>query len=110
MPDNTVPLATAQEEITNWKNYCIAKSLSDRVKAINIPLNSLIPILEMQGVSGVRAYIGLAEDTTMAGMHLFIVGVDSDGADIVEVNGKSAIYDLSLPCPNTCDSNSPLNI
>lgn len=111
MPTNSVSLATAQADITNWKNYCIDKSLSNRVMAINIPRASLTPLLSMDTVVSIRAYIGLPNSSTMAGMHLFIVGVDSNGKDIIEDDDKqSLIMDFNAPCPLTCDLTSPLYI
>ncbi len=111
MSDNSVSLTTAQAQITKWKDYCEDKGLSNRVKAINIPLDSLTPLLDIEGVASIRAYIGLPNNTTMAGLHLFIVGVDSEGNDIITgEDEKSMIMDFNAPCPATCDVNSPLNI
>jgi hypothetical protein len=110
MSDNSVSLATAQAEITNWKDYCEDKGLNDRVKAHNIPLDSIVPLLSIEGITSIRAYMGLADKNTMAGMHLYFVAVDGEGNDIIEVDEKSVILELTTPCPATCDVNSPLNI
>lgn len=111
MPNNSVPLTTAQTDITNWKDYCINNELADRVKAINIPLDSLTPLLNLAEVVSIRAYFGLPNSSTMENMCLFIVGVDADGKDIIVDNdNNSLIMDFTSPCPKFCDTTSPLNI
>jgi pyrroloquinoline quinone (PQQ) biosynthesis protein C len=111
MPANAVTLAAAQAEITNWKTYCTNKSISDRVIAVKIPMESITPLLEIENISGIRTYIGLPDASKMAGMHVFVVAIDSNGNDIIEDGeGNSMIMDFNSPCPATCDVNSPLFI
>lgn len=57
----------------------------------------------------IRAYMGIKEDNA----HLYIVAVDKDGNDVIpqhKVNGKEVqyVYDLTAPCPRSCDEKSPL--
>ena len=110
MSNNSVSLTTAQTAITNWYDYCGDKSLMSCVRAINIPLDSITPLLGTAGVSGIRAYIGLPDNSTMAGMHLYLVAVDSGGNDVIENSStkQSMIMDFTTPCPSTCDTSSPL--
>lgn len=53
-----------------------------------------------------RAYMGIDETSA----HLYIVAVDDEGNDIIptDSHGHEFVYDLTTPCPNSCDTNSPL--
>jgi len=58
-------------------------------------------ILNQEGCMGIRMYYGLNSDDER---ELVLVGADANENDMT-----SLVADLSLPCPNTCDTNSPLN-
>jgi len=70
---------------------------------------------------GIRVYMGLKWDgaTTCENLisaidtmetHTYVVPTDIGGRDIFHlVNGDSFVFDLTAPCPKTCDESSPMN-
>lgn len=60
-------------------------------------------ILDQNGCLGMRMYYGT--DPQTGSPELVLVGVDSDGNDMT----AGIIADLSLPCPNDCSADNPLN-
>lgn len=96
---NTIPLKTAQKWCENWRT----KQL-DTVKAFLIPKEDIIELyneITKDGGQDVRGYLGIKEDGEYK---LMLVAVDEKGSDMVDLG----IYDLTKPCPNNCDLNSPL--
>ena len=121
---NTVSLETAQKWIAEWRNLESSYNKYHRLKAFNIPLIDLQEVIKEKGVENVRAYIGVAKfenhDTKPPEIlyeeKLLIVGVDADGKDMISVvkpgllgGDDDDIYDLTQPCPDLCDPESPLN-
>mgnify|MGYP000555725028 CR=1 FL=1 len=123
---NTVSLKTAQKWIAEWRDLESSYNKYHRLKAFNIPLIDLQEVIKEKGVANVRAYLGVAKfenhDTKPPEViyeeKLLIVGVDKNGKDMISVikapdglgDGEGDdIYDFTLPCPDTCDDESPLN-
>lgn len=62
--------------------------------------NKLNDILDQDGCVGLRIYYGTKiEGTTIEKPELIIVGVDSNGNDILD---EDLILDASMPCPPNC--------
>jgi hypothetical protein len=100
MPKNTITLTQAQAWATKWRS-----NPANKVKAHLIPEVDITQLLAEPGITNVRAYIGI-DDT---GMHkLMLVGVDANGKDMINDATGQYIYDFTMPCPTTCDENSPL--
>ena len=99
--DNSIPLETAQEWATKW----VESQPADAVKAHLIPMEDFTALSKEDGVVNIRAYIGIDGDGTNK---LMLVGVDANGKDMI--SNTDLIYDFTLPCPNTCDTDSPLFI
>jgi hypothetical protein len=59
-------------------------------------------ILNQENCVGIRAYYGIDGD---GNKQLVFVGADQDEKDLF----SGVILDKSVPCPNYCDSYSPLN-
>jgi len=89
-------------------------------RAFKIPASDLIGVLQPSGSINTilsectykyaRAYLGLDVNNTM---HLYFTPVEDDGSeagkDVILTNGSEKIvFDLTSPCPNTCDVSSPL--
>lgn len=122
---NTVSLATAKKWIAEWRDLESSYNKYNRLKAFNIPLVDLQQVVKEKGVESVRAYIGVAKfenkDTKPPEIiyeeKLLIVGVDKNNKDMITVFDPSElgdgegddIYDMTQPCPNLCDPDSPLN-
>lgn len=74
----------------------------------HIPMQDLIDVVdEIKGNAiAARAYVGIEEyDPTnnVYQMKLYFTGVDAAGNPILtNREGKSKIYDFTLPCPPTC--------
>lgn len=96
---NTIPLELAQEWAKNWRT-----KQPDNVKAFLIPREDIIElynnIIEKDG-QDVRGYLGIRDDGEYK---MMFVSVDSKGNDMIELG----IYDFTQPCPEYCDTTSPL--
>jgi|ERR1700743_3725219 len=88
------------DQATTWtKNFRAANPSS--TKAYFFGINKIKTILSQSGCVGIRSYNAI-DDTGKT--QLVWVGVTADGKDMY--NG--IILDRSYPCPNYCDSTSPL--
>jgi hypothetical protein len=74
------------------------------LEAFNMPLIDLEELLGEAGVADSRYYLGLKQ---LAGSgyeaKLMLVGVDSLGRDMINYDRGEYVYDLSSPCPPTCN-------
>lgn len=100
MAKNTITLATAQTWAAKWR-----ANPANTVKAHLIPEIDVTQLLTEVGVANLRAYIGVDENGVNK---LMIVGVDAEGNDMINDQKAQYIYDFTVPCPTTCDINSPL--
>ena len=99
MAQNTITLETAQEWASNWR-----KDQVDNLKAFLIPQEDILELYDTitkQGGKDVRGYLGIEDNGEYK---LMLVPVDSQGNDMINLG----IYDMTTPCPNKCDVNSPL--
>jgi hypothetical protein len=116
--ESTIPLNEARQMIINWR-ASRAYAETGSFNAFHIPkdeINDFFNKYKGEGV-GVRAYIGLSdnESATSQNLKLIFVATKLDpllgdqNKDIIEtINGESVVYDLSTPCPYSCDFESPL--
>lgn len=118
MPTNnylpkTISLTDAQSLIQNYKNFISANNIPNPVYAFIIVHADIIHALEVDGevtasFGRFRGYIGVDEPDGN-GWRLLVVPVDINGDDVIPYsNGQAIVYDFNLPCPATCDVNSPL--
>lgn len=82
-------------------------NLDDIVDALVIP-GDKESILGMFKYKKMRAYMGIEGLSA----HLYIVAIDEKGNDVIPEgeDGNRFVYDLTTPCPNSCDKSSPLYI
>lgn len=73
----------------------------NEIKARFFGKDILEKILNQDGCMGIRMYYALSEDSEP---QLVLVGADSDENDMLDI-----IADTSLPCPNACSADNPLN-
>ena len=122
---NTIPLDQAIKWTKEWRDLESDYNKNDqKIHAFNIPKIDLIEVLNEKGVESIRAYIGVKETTNknkekQFEEKLLIVGVDENGKDLLPSSslGKTlgaegnddGIFDFSRPCPDFCDTDSPLN-
>ncbi len=100
MSQNTITLTQAQEWARNW-----VSNPKNTVKAHLIPEVDVTQLLAEPGVANIRAYIGIDENGVNK---LMLVGVDAEGKDMINDAEGQYIYDFTMPCPSTCDVDSPL--
>lgn len=129
-----VPLDQAIVMTNNWRNYYgyITKTdPNNALKAFKIPLEDLKALVDMakadDNIDSVRAYLALSEDhvgntVNAQEIHILLVPVAKNpailppvpdpGIDILQASiaGKmvSTIMDFTTPCPELCDTHSPL--
>ncbi len=100
MAKNTIKLEQAQEWAASWRS-----NPNNTVKAFLIPNIDITQLLAEKGVQDVRAYVGIDDNNEQK---LMLVGVDSEGNDLIDEANGQFIYDFTQPCPKKCDINSPL--
>lgn len=128
----TIPVGEARNCTNNWQN-----TYKTAAKAFLIPINDLIDSLKEMNVitrntdgsiiindignAGVRIYMAMDSSKKVAkGEKVFIVATKKDSQGIhrdIITDEKNTIptamegtgiFDFSQPCPNTCDTDSPL--
>ncbi|MBB6499184.1 hypothetical protein [Pedobacter cryoconitis] len=130
--DPPISLEEAKDRAKRWSDllgelpYFSGRYAQYKPKALFIPLPDLLALIEHhkkhdKHLSGIRVYFGLTEDTTPIypdpptfRMRGSIVAVGMDQKDIITKTGEGAengigdIYDFTAPCPDLCDTASPL--
>jgi len=117
---NTISLKTAKKWAKRWRNKESSYNLHHECRAFNIPLVDLQEVIKEEGVTSVRAYIGVDkkvfEGEVVFEEKLMIVGVDNNGKDMISSSDgetldkeSNDIFDFTKACPSLCDNSSPLN-
>ena len=113
-PSPGIPESTAIDFTTNYRNYTsgIAPS-SDYIRAFNIPIEDIISLSQFRKSISVRAYLGMSVPGDVSSLNLVLVPVDENNKDILSTQApdgtdQCSIYDLTSPCPQNCDIDSPL--
>jgi hypothetical protein len=110
MKENTaISLSTAIKWVNAWRQK--ADISGEDFIASQIPMADATAIMAETKAVNIRGYNGYDEATQS--YKLILVGIDDKGNDIIptgnpETTEESGIYDLTLPCPNTCSVTSPL--
>lgn len=105
---------TAIDLTTNYRNYSSGISPTpDYIRAFNIPIEDITSLSQIETGTSVRAYLGLAVPGDITSLQLVLVPVDKNNKDILSIQApdgtaQSSIYDLTTPCPQNCDIDSPL--
>ena len=126
----TIPVKDAQVRVENFRHQFKASVPEDNIpRAVLIPIQDLMAIVEKYSsvdengditnkLSGVRAYFAVKEtDKALPNdITALIVPVDLAGNDLIKNtdtladadDDDSGIYDFTKPCPDLCDTKSPL--
>ncbi len=104
-------LSIAQDMCEDWRDKSESDkgSAIDGIKAFLIPHNAVAELIS-DNVHAIRVY--LAWDSTNSEVKLVVVGTEDDNGverDIIESDPNTKIYDFTLACPTTCDTQSALN-
>ncbi len=105
---NPVPVTTASAETANWRTYIDALTTTP-IHGVLIPRGDVLGALTVAATGGIRVYGALKVANDPTSFHLYVVGVDSNGNDIVTVGANSAVYDMTQPCPPYCGNSNTLN-
>jgi hypothetical protein len=109
----TVSVNDAITETANWRQI-LTPFMKDPIRGFFIPIADVKAIAEMHHVEGMRGYFCLKTPDDFSSISFVVVPVDDHNKDIIfthnELTGKEdpAIYDLTRPCPDFCDTTSPL--
>lgn len=117
---NSIGLDYAIQLTTNWRHF-LHKKMGESFRGFLIPFTDIQDILDAHkdnpDITGVRGYMGLADENDPSTVRFIMVPVDKDGKDIlkmkfVSIDGKeesvTTIYDFTQPCPAFCDKESRL--
>jgi hypothetical protein len=100
MAKNAITLEQAQEWATTWR-----ENPEHVIKAFLILQLDFVQLIAERDVQDVRAYIGTDEN---GNQKLMLVGVNSNGQDLINDTNNQNIYDFTTTCPEFCDTESPL--
>jgi hypothetical protein len=117
--ENTITLKKAKRWTQRWRKMEGNFNAHHKCRAFNIPLEDLREVIA-EGAITVRAYLGvhthIIEGESVFEEKLIIVGVDANGRDMISAKDgevldatSGSIYDFTQPCPDKCDTESPLN-
>ncbi len=101
---NTITLEQAQEWASNWNKNKVEYLQKNDLKAFTISQQVINDVTAPEGVVDVRTYFGLDANFNP---HLMIVGVDSNGDDMIDYDNELFIYNFARPCPSMCNSAAP---
>ncbi len=118
--ENVIPLKQAQEWTANWRKWVADQGVRPEhtLKAFMIPFSDVLNLSKfpVEELSGVRVYLAMGTVDDVSSIRVVVVPVDKDKKDIVaypkidltDEDEDSAIFDLTMPCPQFCDLDSPL--
>ncbi|WP_345949595.1 hypothetical protein ABDD95_22375 [Mucilaginibacter sp. PAMB04274] len=124
-----IPVSKAIERTTNWRNF-LKKNLEEQEswkipKAVYISKEDILDLAAAchadKSIAGVRAYFSLTvpeEEKFRNEIKFVMVLVREEegmpaGKDVIYLPGgssddDSSVYDFTRPCPDFCDTTSPL--
>lgn len=106
LPENAIDIDTAVLWVDTWR------AEDPRIlplKGFVIPKVDLTEVLA-EGAISVRSYMAIdpTNEDNEAKYHILIVGVDSEGNDMLDPALGQYVYDFSHPCPPTCSGSGRL--
>ncbi|MFN8243327.1 MAG: hypothetical protein U0X40_04660 [Ferruginibacter sp.] len=106
-------------QITTWyREYASGVDPDPNyIRAFNIPMSDIQNLADFTKCTSVRAYLSLGTENVFSSLKIILVPVSDTNVDILSipvtapdgtVTEQSTIYDLTTPCPQMCDIDSPL--
>lgn len=118
VPSPGIPEALGVTYTTNYRNFISGIDKNPNyIRAFNIPMSDIQSLADFTKCPSVRAYLGMSDPKDISTLKLVLVPVDDINNDIlsIQVPGdagndvtQSSVYDLTSPCPQLCDIDSPL--
>jgi hypothetical protein len=128
LEDSSISLADAMDRTNFWRQTAKPLFNNDSSK---VPKGFMIPIADITALAdkyssynivGVRAYLTILQPQFKGAIRAVLVPVteeiSADGKTIIykdliltddeDVAGQTSIYDFTKPCPDSCDTSSPL--
>jgi hypothetical protein len=107
-PDGTIPLETAKAWAANWRTHLSNSGDVFQGRSFFIPIVSINTLLaNSPNAEGVRAYIGMEDETDLLTAKLVIVSV-VNGEEVLTLPGENGgedrpgTVDLVTACPPVC--------
>ncbi|MBD1363253.1 hypothetical protein IDJ77_05455 [Mucilaginibacter sp. ZT4R22] len=107
-PDGTIPLETAKAWAANWRSHLSTSEDEFQGRSFFIPTASINTLLaNSPNAEGVRAYIGMEDETDPLTAKLVIVSV-VNGEEVLTIPGENGgedrpgTVDLVTACPPVC--------
>lgn len=101
---DTISIATFKKWTNNWQRYGRNFTQISLTEYFTMPKNNFIQILATNPAS-IRGHMGLDTTTNPYTAHLIVVGVDTNGQDMVDYSNGLYYYNFGQPCPNDCPQN-----
>jgi hypothetical protein len=118
VPSPGIPEGLGVAYTTNYRNYMSGIDPNpDYIHAFNIPMQDIQSLADFTKCPSVRAYLGMSDPKDVSKLKLVLVPVDINNDDVLSIQvpdgsgglvDQSSIYDLTTPCPQLCDLQSPL--
>lgn len=117
---DTAQINTVKKNVMNYAAYCNSRPFHTPIVSYEILSVDLIELLNpglpiKTSLYGVRAYLGIQDSVLHSGdtiktTHLYLTPIKSDTQDsmLIDSKGQQFLYDLTTPCPKTCDTSSAL--
>lgn len=106
LPKHAVSLDDAKTWISNWQNRNDINGMS--IRAHIIPVQDVNDIFNKD--KGFEQYRGYNAITDQGEFKFLMVGVDSNGNDIVNYEDGFYVYDMTTPCPSVCSAEKWWNL
>lgn len=100
---NTISLETAQAWAARWKEMQNSGNIPT-ITAFLIPGIDTTQALKPDEAVDIRGYMGIDSTNTS---RLIVVGVNSEGNDLIDESKGYYIYDFTVPCPPSCNKRAP---